>query len=160
MFGLNPLTVSSYLDCITLCSNQGSICAGITYGYFGGGTLQCNLKTRMLRSNQVPAFPVDSALRVSGPLGPNNRLQLISNGDFFGTDSLAPWTSDVFSVGFDTGAASVSATSLLAHTLWLTTIQDNDVESRHFWSLQSRRISPSRQPRRRLAIFPHFQPQY
>ncbi|KAI5366601.1 hypothetical protein Slin15195_G081200 [Septoria linicola] len=108
VFGLNPLTISSYLECITLCSNQGSVCAGVTYGYFGGGTLQCNLKTRMLRSNQVSVYPVDSALRISGPGGPNSRLQLISNGNFSRTDTLAPWTSDVFRVDLDTGTATTT----------------------------------------------------
>ncbi|CAK1363208.1 unnamed protein product [Cercospora beticola] len=99
VFGLIPVAVNSYLDCLNLCSNQGSICAGITYGYFGSDTLQCNLKTKMLRDNQPSGYNVDSALRMSGPTVSGNRSQLVTNGDFMeNMGSLSPWTTDTFSI--------------------------------------------------------------
>ncbi|KAM3420259.1 hypothetical protein BST61_g3546 [Cercospora zeina] len=85
VLGLASITVTSFADCINLCSNQGSICGGVVYGYF------------------------DAAVRVSGPSGPSRRSQLLLNGGFAGNvGSLGPWTTDTFSLAVQEGAATSS----------------------------------------------------
>ena len=117
VFGLNPLAAASYAACLNLCSNQGSVCSGITYGFFGGSTVQCNLKTRMLQNNQVLAYTVDSAVRLSGPSGTTSRTQLITNGNFSNIDSLSPWTTNNFGLNITIGAALVESSSFSESTL-------------------------------------------
>lgn len=107
VFGLNPLPATSYAACLSLCSNQGSVCTGITYGFFGGSTIQCNLKTKMLQSNQIPSYTVDSAVRLSGPSGRSAASQLITNGDFSDLDLLSAWKTNSFGVDTSAGAALV-----------------------------------------------------
>ena len=89
--GIDPIAVSSYKGCIDLCMNQGTACVGVTYGLFGGSTLECYLKKRMIMSPN-PGYEVDSAIRMTGPGGPSVRTQLITNGGFDG-GTLSPWTS-------------------------------------------------------------------
>jgi hypothetical protein len=70
---------------------QGVNCTGVTYGYFGGSSLQCNLKARM-EGSAYPGYEVDSAVRMSGPAGIAATSQMVVNGGFDG-GTLSPWTS-------------------------------------------------------------------
>ncbi|KAF2217516.1 hypothetical protein CERZMDRAFT_80255 [Cercospora zeae-maydis SCOH1-5] len=106
IFGLAPITVTSFADCMYLCSNQGSICGGVAYGYFGDQILQCNLKSKMLRDNQPSNYTIDAAVRMSGPSGPSSRSELLLNGGFAG--SIRPWTTNTFKLAVQEDAATSS----------------------------------------------------
>ncbi len=89
--GIDPIAVGNFSACVDLCRNQGTVCAGVTYGTFGGSSTECYLKKKIYPSTN-PGYEVDSALRLSGPTGLSSRTQLITNGGFDG-GTLSPWTS-------------------------------------------------------------------
>ena len=88
--GINPVSASSYDGCLALCVAQGSACAGITFGKFGGSDVQCYLKRKMSPALTAPAYVVDSAVRMTGPNGVSQSL--LTNGNF-DTGDLTGWTS-------------------------------------------------------------------
>jgi hypothetical protein len=76
--------------CTEQCAAQGTQCAGVTFGTFGGSDLQCYLHSKMLAS-EAPSYPIVAAVRTSNEQGPNVRRDIVDNGGFEG--SLSPWTS-------------------------------------------------------------------
>lgn len=96
--------------CTEQCAAQGTQCAGVTFGTFGGSDLQCYLHSKMLET-EAPSYPIVAAVRTSNEQGPNVRRDIVENGGFDGT--LSPWTTTSTSTGNQFTVADNAASARL-----------------------------------------------
>jgi hypothetical protein len=102
---------STLQACTEQCAAQGTQCAGVTFGNFGGSDLQCYLYSKMLASD-APSYPIVAAVRTSNEQGPNVRRDIVENGGF--DASLSPWTTTSTSTGNQFTVVDNTATARLA----------------------------------------------
>ena len=96
--------------CTEQCAGQGTQCAGVTFGTFGGSELQCYLHSKMLASG-APSDPIVAAVRISNEQGRDARRDIVQNGGF--GESLSPWTTSFTSTGNQFTVVDSAATALI-----------------------------------------------
>ncbi|KAK6431175.1 hypothetical protein LTR95_012663 [Oleoguttula sp. CCFEE 5521] len=90
LVGVDSSRFTNLTACVDFCTAQGTACAGITFGTFGGSTTQCYLHSRMQESD-YPGYTVTAAVRASGPITGPVRKNLVTNGRF--ANGLTSWLS-------------------------------------------------------------------
>lgn len=91
--GVSSFQITDFDSCMELCADQGTACAGITFGGFGGPFEGCRLQRSMLPWSTY-TDGIASAVRIGGS---GVRLQPLQNSAFDNT--LSPWVSGTTTSG-------------------------------------------------------------